>query len=118
MKNGIGEDITEGKISFPIIYCASRIYGRRMSCYMINEKSTMESSFNDDFSDDEEKDNESLIDLVNKSNVYSLSQSIIEKKEKPNSKDLFALFEILQEKTSDKEKIEEAISILKSKSFI
>lgn len=33
MKNGIGEDITEGKISFPIIYSVSSVRNRKMSVY-------------------------------------------------------------------------------------
>lgn len=114
MKNGLGEDITEGKISFPIIYCASKIYGRRMSIHFLNDKSTIDG----DSSDEEEEEilQEDLLEFVNSSNVYSLSsQSALEKNEKPTINDLNKLYDILKEKTNNQEKIEEAISILKSK---
>lgn len=31
MKNGLGGDITEGKISFPIVYCLSKFRNRKIS---------------------------------------------------------------------------------------
>lgn len=114
MKNGLGEDITEGKISFPIIYCVSRIFGRRMSVYVINDRSTVDSSLNEELSGSEEPE-EDLLELVNTSNVYQLTKSLKEINQNPTARDLNRLYDILKEKTNDKEKIEEAIDILRSK---
>ena len=114
MKNGLGEDITEGKISFPIIYCVSRIFGRRMSVYVINDRSTVDSSLNEELSGSEEPE-EDLLELVNTSNVYQLTKSLKEINPNPTARDLNRLYDILKEKTNDKEKIEEAIDILRSK---
>ena len=46
MKNGLGEDITEGCISFPIIYCVSKVRRRKMSIYSKpNEQDLQDSTF-------------------------------------------------------------------------
>jgi hypothetical protein len=118
MKNGLGEDITEGKISFPVIYCVSKIYGRRMSIHMLNDKSTIDggSSEEEEEEQEEEMPQQDLLEFVNSSNVYSFSsQHIIENNERPTMDDLNTLYDILKQKTNDQEKIQEAISILKSK---
>lgn len=116
MKNGLGEDITEGKISFPIIYCASNIYGRRMSIHLLNDKSTIDGDSSEEEDEEEEIPQQDLLELINSSNVYSSSlQSIIEKSEKPTINDLNTLYDILKQKTNDQQKIQQAISILKSK---
>lgn len=110
MKNGLGEDITEGKISFPIIYCVSRIHGKRMSVHDLNA--------NQIENEDDEDEEEDLLELVNSSNIYHLSKSLSEQNKKPTYEDLKNLFEILKQKTNDMDKITEAINILKSKNKI
>ena len=122
MKNGLGEDITEGKISYPIVYCFSKYRGRKNSVTMINPSNDLIQNNIMNTSLDKEKtinsDPEDLLDFVNNSNIYS-----IQNKQKNNStdndqvesQDMNLLVEILKEKTKDKERISKAIKILKSK---
>ena len=132
MKNGLGEDITEGKISYPIVYLLSRNKGRKNSIQIpahnnmeqpsiseITDTKSNDTKKNVSLNEENEKD---FFDVVNKSNVFSYNTlkkkyNTIENIDNSNmfKKDLEILVSILQEKTKDKNKISTAIQILKSK---
>jgi hypothetical protein len=124
MKNGLGEDITEGKISYPIVYCFSRYRGRKKSVTMINPSNDLLQNNIMNTSLDMEKsitsDPEDLLDFVNNSNIYSIQnkqQNNDTDNDQVESQDMNLLVEILKEKTKDKQRISKAIKILKSKGY-
>ena len=131
MKNGLGEDITEGKISYPIVYLFSKYRGRKNSINSIAKFEDVEhASLADLIENDEnnsnttDKNNKNLFDVINNSNVYSNKTlkkryNTIENVDQSMTfgEDLNTLVEILKEKTKDKKKISIAIGILKSKKF-
>jgi hypothetical protein len=136
MKNGLGEDITEGKISYPIVYCFSNFRGRRNSIcslppneeiehgglYQLLEKNCSLDDSSVKSNGNLEKSGEiDLIDLVNKTNVFSLRnmEKVLKKEKKADSmkEDINSLVQILQEKTKDPKKISKAIKILNSNLF-
>ena len=138
MKNGLGEDITEGKISYPIVYCIALNKGKRHSvCTWNTNEEPKHASLHEMIDKDipsnkkpvpisteakEEEIEEDLFKKINESNIYSNMQSKngVEKSwdfseiDKNLSQDLKKLVKILQEKTTDKGKISTAIQILKS----
>ena len=134
MKNGLGEDITEGKISYPIVYCFSTFRGIKASFTafpsqnelkhgglydLVEKRPNLADSkkFKKQISLKVENEEEDLIDFVNNSNVYSMSnveEEIQEGRGDEMNEDINALVDILKEKTKDKKKISKAIQILNS----
>lgn len=131
MKNGLGEDITEGKISYPIVYCFSLLKGKRMSvCSNQKIPNLQHASLHNlmEEKDSEIKQNQEsgkidLFDQINNSNIYSNKKILKNSKQDMEMQtpisdlriDMEELVGILQEKTKDRAKISKAIKILKSK---
>ena len=135
MKNGLGEDITEGKMSYPIVYLLSRNKGRKNSVLITSQNEIKEQECISEIENaeiniknnkssliDVNKNTNNLFEVVNNSNIFSyntLKKNYNTEEDMENSKtfenDLKILIKILQEKTKDKNKISTAIKILKSK---